>query len=153
MEWITATAMFALGIVVIYDSLRVGIRWVEDGPQAGYFPFYIGVLLCLSSVWNLVRCFIDKSMAKKSFVGVASLKLILAMLLPTVVYVAVIGWLGLYLSSIIYMAFFMIWLGKYSWLKSATVAISVSVTAFLLFEIWFRVPLPKGPVESLLGLN
>ena len=74
------------------------------------------------------------------------------MLVPTVVYVALIGWMGFYLASILFIGFFMIWLGRYSWLKSSIVALSVNVVTFLLFEIWFKVPLPKGPIESLLGL-
>ena len=56
------------------------------------------------------------------------------------------------LASILFIGFFMIWLGRYSWLKSSIVALSVNVVTFLLFEIWFKVPLPKGPIESLLGL-
>lgn len=152
LEWITALAMFLIGVVVIADSVRVGIRWVEDGPQAGYFPFYVGVLLCLSSVWNFAKAFVDKATSQKSFVSVASIKLIFAMLLPTILYVALIGWIGFYVSSILFIGLFMVWLGKYSWTRSALVSGGVIVCTFLMFELWFRVPLPKGPLESLLGL-
>lgn len=154
LEWITAVGMLALGLLVIYDSVRVGIRWVEDGPQAGYFPFYIGLLLCLSSLWNFAKVFLlDETAAQRSFVNVTALKLILAMLVPTIVYVVLIAWIGFYAASILYIGFFMIWLGKYSWLRSTAVAASVIIAIFVLFEIWFRVPLPKGPIEALLGLN
>ena len=154
LEWITAVGMLALGLLVIYDSVRVGMRWVEDGPQAGYFPFYIGLLLCLSSVWNFAKVMLlDENAAPRSFVSMTALKLILAMLMPTIVYVVLIAWIGFYAASILYIGFFMIWLGKYSWMRSTAVAASVIVTIFVLFEIWFRVPLPKGPIEALLGLN
>ena len=152
LEWVTAVVMFLLGVLVIYDSVRVGIRWVEDGPQAGYFPFYIGVLLCLASLWNLMKNHLDRAKAKKSFVGRRSLVLILSMLLPTVVYVVLIGWIGFYVSSILFIGLFMVWLGKYSWARSAAVSATVIVCIYLMFEIWFRVPLPKGPLENLLGL-
>ena len=152
LEWVTAVVMFLLGVLVIYDSVRVGIRWVEDGPQAGYFPFYIGVLLCLASLWNLMKNHLDRAKAKKSFVGRRSLVLILSMLLPTVVYVVLIGWIGFYVSSILFICLFMVWLGKYSWARSAAVSATVIVCIYLMFEIWFRVPLPKGPLENLLGL-
>ena len=152
-ELAVAAVLFILGAVVMIDSVRVGIRWVEDGPQAGYFPFYVGLLLCLASLWNLARCFFwDEAAARRSFVGVKALKLILSMLLPTIVYVVLIGWIGFYVASILFIGLFMIWLGKYSWLRSGVVATSVSIATFLLFEIWFRVPLPKGPIEALLGL-
>ena len=152
LEWCTAVAMLLPGALVIYDSVRVGIRWVDDGPQAGYFPFYVGVLLCLSSLWNLARCFIDPGIAKRSFVSVGALKLIFSMLIPTIAYVVLIGWIWFYAASIVFIAFFMIWLGKYSWLRSAVVSVTVNVATFLMFEIWFKVRLPKGPIEALLGL-
>ena len=152
LEWVTALAMFLLGVLVIVDSVRGGIRWVEDGPQAGYFPFYVGVLLCLSSLWNFAKIFVDRETARKSFVSVASIRLIFAMLLPTVAYVILIGWIGFYVSSILFIGLFMVWLGKYSWARSALVSGAVVVCTFLMFELWFRVPLPKGPLEALLGL-
>ncbi|MFM9972108.1 MAG: tripartite tricarboxylate transporter TctB family protein [Burkholderiales bacterium] len=152
LEWITAVVLFLLGVLVMTDSVRVGIRWVEDGPQAGYFPFYVGLILCLSSIWNFAKIFLDRATAQKSFVGRNALRLILSMLAPTVVYVVLIGWLGFYVSSIVFIAFFMIWLGKYTWTRSAAVSGAVMICTFLMFEIWFRVPLPKGPLENLLGL-
>ncbi|MDP2135579.1 MAG: tripartite tricarboxylate transporter TctB family protein, partial [Sulfuritalea sp.] len=50
-----ALLLMAIGLVVIYDSLRVGIEWADDGPRAGYFPFYIGCMLAGSSAWTLAR--------------------------------------------------------------------------------------------------
>jgi putative tricarboxylic transport membrane protein len=70
-----------------------------------------------------------------------------------VVYVALINWLGIYVASTLYIALFMWWLGKYSWIKYVSVSVGVSVAFFLMFEVWFKVPLPKGPLETALGLN
>jgi hypothetical protein len=89
----------------------------------------------------------------KTFVEVEQLKLVLAVLVPTAVYVALIGWLGIYVASIAFVGFFMRWLGKYAWWKVAVTSIGNSVLFFLIFEIWFKIPLPKGPLETLLGLN
>jgi putative tricarboxylic transport membrane protein len=153
LEIAVAAMMLAVGVLVMWDSVRVGARWAAEGPQAGYFPFYVGVLLSAASVWTLGRAAYERSLAARGFVGAAALRDIAAMLVPTIVYVGLIHWLGLYVSSLLYIAFFMIWLGKYSWLRSLAVAAVVSVAAFLLFEMWFKVPLPKGPLEALLGLN
>ena len=153
LEIAVAALLLAAGVLVMWDSIRVGARWVEEGPQAGYFPFYVGALLSAASVWTLGHAAYDRSLAGKGFVGPRALRDILAMLVPTIVYVGLLGWIGIYVASLVYIAFFMIWLGKYSWLRSLAVAASVSVAAFLLFEIWFKVPLPKGPLETMLGLN
>ncbi|MBI2754769.1 MAG: tripartite tricarboxylate transporter TctB family protein [Betaproteobacteria bacterium] len=148
-----ALLFFALGAIVIYDSVRLGAKWADEGPQAGYFPFYIGLIVCVSAAINLLRAFSIRPERDKGFVEVGQLKLVLTVLAPTALYVALIGWLGIYAGSVLFIAFFMRWLGRYAWWKAAAVSLGNSVVFFVIFEVWFKIPLPKGPLESLLGLN
>lgn len=154
---ITAIVIFAMGAVVIWDSWRLGSKWGADGPEAGYFPFYIGLILCLSSLVNFIVALREKS--GDSFVSVSSMKMIMSVMIPTVVYVGLIGGvgpvpaLGIYVASAIFIALFMKWLGKYKWGMTLGVSLGVPVVFFLLFEIWFKVPLPKGPLEAAFGLS
>ncbi len=152
-EMAVAAFIFLLGAIVIYDSARLGARWGDDGPQAGYFPFYIGLILCASSAVNLALALLNRRDRDRTFVEVGQLKLVLTVLIPSAIYVGLIGWTGIYVASAVYVAFFMRRLGKYPWWKVAAVSIGNSVAFFLIFEIWFKVPLPKGPVEALLGLD
>lgn len=157
---ILVAALFLVGgALVIYDSVRLGFRWGADGPEAGYFPFYIGLFLCIASVINAIRAFMGKDISEESFVSVPALKMVLMVLIPTIFYVLVIGGLGpipglgIYVSSVIFIALFMVLLGKYSWLKSILVGVGVMVTFFLMFEVFLKVPLPKGPLEAAFGLS
>ena len=152
-ELAVAAFFFALGAVVIYDSVRLGARWAEDGPQPGYFPFYLGSIICAASAITFVMALLSGERGRRSFVEVGQLKLVLSVLIPSIIFVALVGWLGIYVSGAIFVAFFMRWLGKYAWWKVALVAIGNSVVFFLIFEIWFLVPLPKGPLEALLGID
>jgi hypothetical protein len=152
-ELVVAALFFLVGAVVIYDSWRLGASWGEDGPQAGYFPFYIGLMVCAASAVNFGLALFNKRGRDKSFVDVEALKLVLSVLVPAAIYVALIAWTGIYVASTVFIAFFMRWLGKYPWWKVAAVSIGNSVVFFLIFEFWFKVPLPKGPLESLLGLG
>ena len=133
--------------------MRLGARWAEDGPQAGYFPFYIGLLVCLSALVNFVMALVKRKDVAREFVELDKLKLVLAVLVPAAIYVALISWLGIYVASVVFIAFFMRWLGRYPWWKVAGVSIGVMVAFFLIFEVWFLVPLPKGPLENLLGVG
>jgi hypothetical protein len=151
-EVVVAALFMLVGAIVILDSLRLGVRWGDDGPQSGYFPFYVGLLVCISAAINLVVA-LAKVGRDKVFVELGALKLVLTVLVPAVIYVALITWLGIYVASTLFVAFFMRWLGKYAWWKVLAVSIGNSVVFFLIFEIWFKVPLPKGPLETLLGLN
>jgi putative tricarboxylic transport membrane protein len=152
-ELIVAALIFVLGVVVIYDSVRLGARWADDGPQAGYFPFYIGLLICFSTAVVFFLALRDRKKAAKAFVGRDALKQVMWMFVPSVIYVIGIKFLGLYVASIMFVAYFMRWLGRYGWLKTIVVAVGVSAVFFVLFEVWFKLPLPKGPLESWLGLD
>jgi hypothetical protein len=149
----TAAVIFLFGAIVVFDSYRLGARWGDDGPQPGYFPFYVGMLVCLSAATIFARALRNPALAGESFVSREELKKILTVLVPTIVYVGLIAYLGFYVASTVYIAYFMWHLGKYSWIKIVPVAIGVNVAFFLIFEIWFSVPLPKGPLEAALGLN
>jgi hypothetical protein len=153
MEIAVAVFILLCGAIVIYDSIRLGSKWGEDGPQAGYFPFYIGVILCIASAINLAAAMAAARRQNSDFVELGKLKLVFSVLIPTAVYTALIGPLGLYLASTVFIAFFMRWLGKYPWWLVAAVSVGNSVVFFLVFEVWFKIPLPKGPLEAALGLN
>ena len=156
-EVLMALAFLVFGAVVVWDSRRLGSGWSPDGPQAGYFPFYIGVLICISSLANLVASLGTGAKGTKAFVEWRQLKMVLIVMVPCMIYVALIAnpWfsLGIYVASAIYIAAFMRILGKYPWPKTAAVSIGTMGVFFLMFEIWFKVPLPKGPLEAWLGYS
>ncbi len=153
-ELAVAALFFLLGAIVISDSLRLGIGWQEvHGPRPGYFPFYIGLLICLASLVNMVRALLVPRAASKPFVKLGQLKLVLAVLVPTAVFAALVTWIGMYVSAVLYIAFFMRWLGKYAWWKVLAMSFGTATVFYLVFEKWFKVPLPKGPLENLLGLG
>ena len=134
--------------------MRLGFGWQEvHGPRPGYFPFYIGLLICISAVVNVVRALLIAPDKNKTFVHVGQLKLVLTVLIPTAIYAFLVTWIGIYVSSILFIGFFMRWLGKYAWWKVAVVSVVTVAVFYVVFEMWFKVPLPKGPMESLLGLN
>ena len=149
-EVAVALILFVLGAIVIFDSWRLGSRWGSDGPQSGYFPFYIGLLICISSVATLAQTLLSrKPAAYKPFVHWIPFKRVLTVLLPAALYVLSIKFIGLYVASAIYVAIFMIWLGKYSWWKSIAVGLAINAVFFLMFEVWFKVPLFKGVLNPL----
>jgi hypothetical protein len=153
MDVVVALAFLAFGMLVAYDSNRLGAKWAEDGPQSGYFPFYVGLIICFASLINLFLALRVRAADGGSFVSAEQLKAVISVALPTLIYVLLIQFLGIYVASTLFIAGFMVWLGKYSWAKAALVSVGVSVVFFIMFEVWFKVQLPKGPLEAVLGLN
>jgi hypothetical protein len=152
MDVAVAIGFMAIGAVVMWDSRRIGAGWAFDGPQGGYFPFYVGLLIVASSIVNLVLAVRRRVAAPdREFVTWGQLLLVSEVLIPSLVYVFVIPWLGIYVSTALFILWFMRRIGRYGVVRIAPVALGVPVLVFLTFEIWFKVPLPKGPVEAWLG--
>ena len=154
---LVAALFLAFGVLVVWDSRRLGAQWGSDGPQAGYFPFYIGCFIVVSAMAILYSTLTSGSEGRKPFVHWRELRMILVVLVPSVVYVFLIAnpllSLGIYVSSAIFIAFFMRHLASYSWPKVVAVSVGTMLVFFVMFEIWFKVPLPKGVLETALGYN
>ena len=151
-EVAVAVLLQAIAIAVIADSFRVGVGWADDGPRSGYFPFIIGVLLGTSATWILVTQLRRWSTDHAEFAERAQLRLVMQMAVPIALYIAAIAVAGLYVASTALIAWFMVRHGKYRVLPSAAVSIGVPLVCFLVFERWFLVQLPKGPLEAAFGL-
>ena len=151
-EIAVAGLLLAIAVLVITDSLRVGIGWAEDGPRAGYFPFFIGLLLAASSGWILLGQLLRWASSHDEFATHQQVGLVISVLVPMVLYVGLIFVLGIYLASALLIGFFMFKHGKYKAKLALPVAIGVPLFFYAVFERWFLVPLPKGPIEQWLGL-
>ncbi len=147
---IVGLVLLGFGVLIIADTYRLGAGWASDGPQAGYFPFRIGVLIAVCSVIVVIQALRNKA-DDSLFVEWVKLVPVSRILFPLVAYIAVMQYLGLYVASALFVGGLMRWLGKYSWLKSFAVAVIMSLVIFWLFEFEFSVPLPKGPLEQWLG--
>lgn len=146
---VVAVLLFILGVVVVVQARALGASWTSDGPGAGYFPFYIGLIICIASIGIFYQAMAAKSRDTGAFVDREQLHRVLSVLLPAIAYVLCVMFIGLYVASAVYIALFMIVLGKYSAVKSVLVAVIVNAFLFAMFEVWFKVPLYKGSLDPL----
>lgn len=150
-ELLVAGGLMLLAAVVITDSIRVGIGWADDGPRAGYFPFYIGLLLLGGSASVFIGQLWRWRGHDPVFARRDQLRLVVSVFVPMMVYVVLIFFIGIYFASMLLIGYFMRRYGKYRWRTAGAVAVAVPLLFFIVFERWFLVPLPKGPIENLLG--
>ena len=152
-EIATSLLIIAVGAVAIWDSLRVGAGWGTDGPQTGYFPFWIGLIMIGASAGNLVQVARARRNSGEAplFASWSQLRTVMTVLLPTTAYVAAIPFAGIYLASALLVAWFMARLGGYRWWRSVAAGLAAALITFFVFETQFLVALPKGPIEAALG--
>ncbi len=145
-----ALVVLALGAITMIGSLQVGIGWADDGPKSGFFPFWVGLLVVMASIVNVVRALAIPP--RKLFAEWGQLAEVRKVVIPMAIYVLAVPWLGIYLSSALLIAGFMRWLGRYGWALTLCISVALPVLTYVTFERWFLVPLPKGPIEDWLGL-
>ena len=148
-EIVVAAAIFLFGALIIFDSVRLGASWASDGPQAGYFPFYIGLFICICAAVVLAFALAGRFTGSKIFVSWIALKQVMQVLGPAALYVLGIQLIGIYVASALYIAVFMIWLGRYSRVLSIVIGVAVMAAFYLTFEMWFKVALYKGLFDPL----
>jgi hypothetical protein len=152
MEIATAIAIMVFAAVVMVSNYRLGAGWDRNGPESGYFPFYVGVITFISGAAILIGELIKGGAAgAESFVEGRPLRRVLRIVIPTLIYVVAIIYVGIYVATAVFVSVFMVWLGRYRVVVAVALGVGIAVALFLTFEVWFLVPLPKGPLETLLG--
>ena len=148
---VTAAVLMAVGGLVMFDAGRLGYDWGTDGPKSGFFPFWLSVAMVLACALLIVQA-LRRGAGGRSFVTREQLRPVLAVLVPATAMVALTEVAGLYVAAALYIAFYMRWVGRHRWLTIIVLALGIPIATFVIFERWFLVPMPKGPLEAWLGL-
>lgn len=152
MNIVVAAVMMTVAAIVMVSAYRLGSGWSDDiGPDSGYFPFYVALILFFVSAVTLVQNLLSGRASPGSFVAPSELVMVLQVLIPMTIFVILSLYIGIYIATFLFITFFMVWHGRYALYKTIPIAIAVPVALFVIFEIWFLVPLPKGPIEAWLG--
>jgi len=146
---VTASVLLLLGGLVGADAIRLGIGWGTDGPRSGFFPFWLAIVLVVCCVVVIGQA--ARRDTREPFVTRERLRLVLKVLWPATAMVVLTHVLGLYVTAGLYLGFYMRWVGGHGWRAVLALSIAVPVVTFLIFELWFLVPMPKGPLEAWLG--
>jgi len=150
-EAVVYVVLLALALLLGFDNWRSGMGWAKDGPQSGYMPFYLCVILAGASLWGLARVVVMRKLPSKTFVTRDQLRRVMQVFVPTFAFVALVQVLGLYVASLLLVAGFMRFIGRIAWWKSLLTSVLFALVMFVTFEIAFDVIMPKGPIEALFG--
>jgi hypothetical protein len=151
-EIIVALAFLIFAIVIMHGSLKMGASWTSDGPQAGYFPFYISLIILVTSFVTFIQAILNKEKSNEAFANKGPFRQVLAVLIPAFLFTLLMQLIGIYTAAAIYISFFMVWIGKYPIWKSVSIGLGVSISLYMMFEYWFQIPLPSGSLFNPLTL-
>jgi hypothetical protein len=150
-EIVVSVLLVLFAALMAYDNWRTGMGWAPDGPRAGYFPFYLSIILGAASLYGLSRALANRAGADEIFVNRDQLRRVLQVFVPTCLFCLVTQWLGIYIASLLLVAGFMRFIGRIALWKSLLTSFIFTLAMFITFEVAFDVIMPKGPVEALFG--
>jgi len=150
-EMVVYVLLLALALLLGFDNWRSGMGWAKDGPQSGYLPFYLCVILAGAALYGLVTTILQRPEVPKVFVTRDQLRRVLQVFVPTLLFVFFMQWLGLYVASFLLVAGFMRLIGRIAWWKALLTSFLFALIMFLTFEVAFDVLMPKGPIEAIFG--
>jgi putative tricarboxylic transport membrane protein len=148
---VASLLLLAFAALLAFDNWRTGMSWDSTGPQAGYFPFYLSIILGAACIYGLAKEFIARKQAGGIFVTQEQFGRVLQVFLPTLAFCLLTQWLGLYVASFLLVAGFMVYVGRLAVWKSLLTALLFVLAMFVTFDIAFDVIMPKGPLEALFG--
>ena len=148
---VVSLLLLALAALLCFDNWRTGIAWAADGPQPGYFPFYLGVLLAGASLYGLLTSLLTRTGAAQIFLTRDQLRRVMQVFIPTLLFCLFTQWLGIYVASFFLIAGFMRYIGGIAWWKSLLTSLVFACAMFVTFDVAFDVIMPKGPIEGWLG--
>jgi putative tricarboxylic transport membrane protein len=150
-EIVVSLLLLAFAMLMAFDNWRTGAAWDSTGPQAGYFPFYLSVILAVACLYGLGEELMARRQASETFVTRDQLRRVLQVFVPTLLFCLLMQWLGLYVASFLLIAGFMAFIGRIAVWKSLLTAFLFSLIMFVTFQLAFDVIMPKGPLEALFG--
>ena len=154
MEVVTALLTGLTGSIVCYGSIEFGTGWGDAGPEPGYFPFYVGLIIIVASAFNLTMAFVHhRRDANEAFLTTEQGRRILSFFGPMFLFVLITSYLGIYVGMVLYLFGVMVYQGGYGIVKALAISVTTAIVNYFLFEVWFQVPLLKGPLEGLLGIH
>lgn len=152
MEILAACAAALAGVVIAGGSLELGVGWTDSRPDAGYFPFYVGILLAIAGFANAIWTVMIRRGDTEAFIEHEQAVRLLRFILPMAAFVVATLVLGLYVGAALYL-FYVAWRqGGYHPLWALALGVGFSVFMFVVFDILFKVPLLKGPLEGFLNI-
>ncbi len=150
-DMVVSVLLVCFAALMAYDNWKTGMSWSFDGPQAGYFPFYLSVVLGGASIYGMVTSYLSKSEARAVFVTHDQLRRVLQVFVPTLLFVIGVQWLGIYVASFLLVAGFMRFVGHIAWWKCLLTSLAFTAAMFVVFDVAFDVIMPKGPLEAAFG--
>jgi putative tricarboxylic transport membrane protein len=150
-ELLMAILLGLASIGLMFKSAELNITWIPNrGPGAGAWPFWLsaGMLVCcLATLYRWFRGITPESRNNNVFMTRETMRIVGVSAGAILFLLAATHFIGLYLSLVFFLLFYIRFVGRHSWVVTIALTIGVPVFIFCLFEWALKIPLPKAVTE------
>ncbi len=161
-ELVTAIILAALSIYMMWKSGQpdwpgdpwfTNLWFVEgEGPGSGFWPFWLSGVMLLCCVWivvNWARRTSPPSRSEEKYLDAYGLLMLLKVGGGVTVFIGLIHFIGMYGAMMVFLFYYVYFLGRHSLGTTLAIAIGMPVVLFFFFDVAMRIVLPKGYLEPL----
>jgi tripartite tricarboxylate transporter TctB family protein len=152
-ELLMAVALALLSLAFMIKSAELAIGWVPSrGPGSGAWPFWLSAGMLAATLTTIVRWFTrttPESRSTETFMSKNAVSIVGTTVAALVALLLGTQYIGIYISLILFLVFFVRIMGRQSWPITIAIAVLTPVFIFCLFDWALTIPLPKGISEPL----
>lgn len=145
--------MALLSIYFMIKSTELDIGYIKgEGPGGGFWPFWLSAGMLVSCIWiaiNWARRTSPPSQSTEKYIDSYGLRMLLLVGGGVTGFIGLIHFAGMYGAMLVFLIYYLRFLGRHSWGLSIMIAMSAPVVTFFFFDIAMRIVLPKGYLEPL----
>ena len=139
-------ALFSL--YLMYKSTELPIGYISgQGPGGGFWPFWLSVgmlLSCSGIAWNWWRGLSPASKSEEPLMDAFGWRTVALVGGGVVAFVALIPIVSMYGAISLFLIYYLLFLGRHSWLLTLVIAILLPIALFLFFEGAMYISMPQG---------
>jgi hypothetical protein len=143
-DLVSSALLLACALAFSAGALKYYDYWGEGGPGPAFLPFWLGLVMALLALAMLVRNLKDKNAGEAWLPEGKARRRVVAVIVITILFVALLKVLGMVVASVLYLAVLMRYLERNPWRLTAAVSLGAAGVNYLVFAYWLKVPFPEG---------
>lgn len=142
-----AVAFMVVAALIIQQGVKLGPGWGDSGPEPGFFPFSLAMLMGLGGLAIVIQGVIHgvrRTASSAFFEDREEITELFRVGVPIAAAIAAVPVFGLYLMTALYTWLFSWWHGRFRWYSSVFAGVVIPVVMYAILDQGLRIPMPRS---------
>lgn len=143
---ISSIVLLIIGVILSLASMKIGLGTIH-APGSGFWPFFAGVFLSLSTLPTLIRASLEKKSKEASLQELINFWKVVKVIIAFFAYTLLLSKLGYVIGTFLLMLFFLRGVETMSWKWTLIMTILTVLSSYVIFDVWLQCMFPVGLVD------